>query len=329
MSGLPLGIFYEHPDWFKPLFSTLERRQLPFVRIDAASHGFDPSERSVPLALVFNRASPSAYMRGRRQTTFHTLQWVRHLERLGVPVVNGSRIYEIEISKAAQIEVLEELGVAYPATRIVNHPSQVPAAAQTLRFPLLVKANIGGSGAGIARFEDADALAQAVRAGRLDFGVDDTALVQEAAPLRGDHIVRVEVLGGEYLYAIKVYPDQGSFNLCPADACQTASGVELVRTACAVDAARNGLRVEAYEPPAEVRAQILAIAARTGLDVGGIEYLVDDRDGRPCVYDINAMSNFVADGPAVIGFDPFERLVDYLARRAWPERQDRPAQKEA
>ena len=315
----PIGVFYEHPDWFKPLFAMLERRRLPFTRIDAASHAFDPSERESPFALVFNRASPSAYMRGRRQTTFHTLAWVRHLERIGVPVVNGSSIYAVEISKAAQVEVLEELGIGYPATRVVNHASQVPAAAQTLRFPLMVKANIGGSGAGITRFEDADALAHAVRAGRLDFGVDDTALVQEAAPLRDGCIVRIEVLGGKFLYAIRVYPEQGSYNLCPADACQTKGGDELVRTACAIDAAKNGLRVEGYEPPAEMRAAVEAIAARTGLDVGGVEYLVDDRDGKPYVYDINALSNFVADGPRVVGFDPFERLVDYLARRAWGE----------
>ena len=315
----PIGIFYEHPDWFRPLFSLLEQRGLPFVRIDAASHMYDPSERSASLALAFNRASPSAYTRGRRQTTFHTLSWLRHLERLGVPVVNGSTVYAIEISKAAQIEVLEELGVGYPATRIVNHPAQIPAAAQTLRFPLLVKANIGGSGAGITRFDDADALAHAVRAGRLDFGVDDTALVQEAAPMRGGCITRVEVLGGRILYAIKVFPEEGSFNLCPADACQTASGEPLVRNACAIDAVKNGLRVEAYDPPAEIRTQILAIAARAKLDVGGVEYLIDDRDGRPYVYDINALSNFVADGPRVVGFDPFERLVDYLARRAWGE----------
>ncbi len=315
----PIGIFYEHPDWFRPLFSLLEQRGLPFVRIDAASHMYDPSEHTVSLALAFNRASPSAYTRGRRQTTFHTLSWLRHLERLGVPVVNGSTVYAIEISKAAQIEVLEELGISYPATRIVNHAAQIPAAAQTLRFPLLVKANIGGSGAGITRFEDADALAHAVRAGRLDFGVDDTALVQEAAPMRGGCITRVEVLGGKILYGIKVFPEEGSFNLCPADACQTASGEALVRTACALDAVKNGLRVEAYDPPAEIRTQILAIAARAKLDVGGVEYLIDDRDGRPYVYDINALSNFVADGPRVVGFDPFERLVDYLARRAWGE----------
>jgi hypothetical protein len=315
----PIGVFYEHPDWFRPLFSTLERRGYPFVRIDAASHAFDPSERASPFALVFNRASPSSYTRGRRQVTFHTLQWLRHLERIGVPVVNGSAVYTIEISKAAQLEVLEELGIGYPASRVVNHASQVPAAAQGLRFPILVKANIGGSGAGITRFEDTDALAAAVRAGRLDFGIDDTALVQEAAPLRGGGIVRVEVLGGEILYAIRVIPEEGSFNLCPADACQTASGESLVRAACALDAPKNKMRVEAYDPPAEIRAAVLAIAARTQLDIGGVEYLVDDRDGKPYVYDINALSNFVADGPRVIGFDPFERLVDYLARRAWGE----------
>jgi hypothetical protein len=49
--------------------------------------------------------------------------------------------------------------------------------------------------------------------------------------------------------------------------------------------------------------------------VGGIEYLIDDRDGRRYVYDINALSNFVADAPNVVGFDPFERLVDYLDAR--------------
>ena len=217
-SGKPIAVYYEHPDWFKPLFAELDSRGIPFVRLDAANHVYDLAERESPYALVFNRASPSAYLRGRPQSTFHTLHWLRHLERIGVPTVNGSTIYGIEISKATQIDVLDELGIAYPATRIVNHPSQIAAAAQGLRFPLLVKANIGGSGAGITRFENADELARAVREGQLDFGVDDTALVQEAAPLRGGAIVRVEVLGGEYLYGIKVHPEVGSFNLCPADA---------------------------------------------------------------------------------------------------------------
>ena len=136
--------------------------------------------------------------------------------------------------------------------------------------------------------------------------------MQESAPLRDGHIVRVETLGGKYLYAIKVYPAVGSFDLCPADACQTTSGVELVGGACAVDAPKSGLRVEGYTPPAEIIAQVEAISRRAGLDIGGIEYLVDDRDGKHYFYDVNALSNFVADPVNVVGFDPWKQFVDYL-----------------
>ncbi|MGE5100491.1 MAG: ATP-grasp domain-containing protein [Deltaproteobacteria bacterium] len=312
----PIAIYHEHPDWFKPLFTELERRELSYVRLDAAAHVFDPSEDDVPYSLVVNRASPSAYLRGHRQSTFHTLHWLRHLERIGIPVVNGSQVYAFELSKTSQLDLLEELGLPYPRSRAINDASRAVEAARGLRYPVLVKANIGGSGAGIVRYESEAALEGAVARGEVDLGVDGVALVQESAPLRDGHIVRVETLGGKYLYAIKVYPAVGSFDLCPADACQTTTGVELVRGACAVDAPKTGLRVEGYEPPKEIIEQVEAISRRAGLDVGGIEYLVDDRDGKHYFYDINALSNFVADPESVIGFNPWGQFVDYLVDRA-------------
>ena len=312
----PIGIYYEHPDWFRPLFAELDRRSIPYVRVDASAHSYDPSETVSPYSLVFNRASPSAYLRGHAQVTFHTLSWLRHLERIGVPVVNGVTPYEMETSKALQLDILNELGLPYPRARVINNAALAPDAAQDLRFPIVVKANIGGSGAGITRFDNAESLAAAARAGTIDLGVDSVALVQELAPLRDGHITRVEVLDGSFLYAINVYPADNSFNLCPADVCQTTDGQQLSRSACAVDAPKNGMRVESFTPSREIIRQVESIAARVELDVGGIEYLIDDRDGRPYFYDINALSNFVADAPNVIGFDPFARLVDYLAERA-------------
>ncbi|MDQ6886133.1 MAG: hypothetical protein M3068_02450 [Gemmatimonadota bacterium] len=311
----PIAIYHEHPDWFRPLFAELERRGAPYVRLDAASHQWDPAERSTPYALVFNRASPSAYLRGHAQSTFHTLSWLRHLERIGVPVVNGSPAYTVELSKALQLDLLAELGLPFPRARVINSPAVAVDASRGLRFPILVKANIGGSGAGIVSYESEAALARAARDGLLDFGVDGVALVQEQAPLRGEHITRVEVLGGRFLYAIDVYPSDG-FNLCPADVCQTTDGRTLSRSACAIDAPKNGMRVERAQPSPAIIAQVERIAERVQLDVGGIELLVDDRDGRHYFYDINALSNFVADAKNVVGFDPHERLVDYLLSRA-------------
>lgn len=312
----PIAVHHEHPDWFKPLFAELERRSIPYVKLDAAAHRYDPSERAVPWSVVVNRASPSAYLRGHGQSTFHTLHWVRHLERIGVPVVNGSRTYGYELSKASQLDALAGLGLPFPRSVVINDPSQAVAAASDLRYPVLVKANIGGSGAGITKYDSAAALEAAVAAGQMVLGVDDVALVQEAAPLRGGHITRVETLGGKYLYAIDVHPATGSFDLCPADACQTTGGVALVGTACAVDAVKSGLRVEGVTPPAEIIEQVERIAQHTGLDIGGIEYLVDDRDGEHYFYDVNALSNFVADAPNVVGFDPWLSFVDYIVARA-------------
>ena len=319
-SRTPLAIYHEHPDWFKPLFAELDRRGLTYDRLDAASHEYDPAETAedIPYSLVFNRASPSAYLRGHAQATFYTLHWLRHLERLGIATVNGSAVYALELSKASQLDLLQSLGLPYPRARAINNPARAVAAARQarLRYPVLVKANIGGSGAGIVRYESEQALAGAVERGEVSLGIDGTALVQEAAPLRDGHITRVETLGGSYLYAINVYPAQGSFDLCPADACQRTDGIELVRAACAVDAPKTGLRVEGTTPSPEIIAQVECISRAAQLDVGGIEFLVDDRDGRHYFYDINALSNFVADAPNVIGFDPFVRLVDYLERRA-------------
>lgn len=309
----PIGIYYEHPDWFRPLFAELDRRRIAYERIDAASHVYDPGGSAAPWSLVLNRASPSAYLRGHGHVTFHTLHWLRHLERLGVKVVNGSHVYALEISKTNQIDLLASLGLPYPRARTINDEALAADAARGLRYPVLVKANVGGSGAGITRYDSPQALSDAVAAGQVRLGIDGVALVQECAPLRNGHITRVETLGGEYLYAINVFPAAGSFDLCPADACQTTAGVELVRSACAVDAPKTGLRVEGTTPPPQIIAQVEMIARTARLDVGGIEYLVDDRDGKVYFYDINALSNFVADAPNVVGFDPFVDLVDFLA----------------
>ena len=63
-------------------------------------------------------------------------------------------------------------------------------------------------------------------------------------------------------------------------------------------------------PAAAVEAGKTLMAAG-GLDVGGIEYL-EAADGRLVFYDINANSNLRAPIGQAFGFDPFERVVDFL-----------------
>jgi hypothetical protein len=312
----PMAIYHEHPDWFRPLFAEFDRRGTPYVRIDARHHQYDASSNDGEYPLVFNRMSPSAYLRGNGQGIFYTLSFLAHLERLGVRVVNGYKAFTVEISKALQLSLLESLGLAYPRAHVINHASEAPAAAKDLRFPVVWKPNVGGSGAGIQRFDQPEELERAAAEGRLQLGIDHTALVQEFVPARGGFITRVEVLGGKYLYAIRVFLSGEGYNLCPADICQTTGGVELLRAACPTDAPKTGLKVEGCTPPAEVIADVERIMQAAGIEVGGAEYILDDRDGRLLYYDINALSNFVADAPRVVGFDPYARLADYLEQEA-------------
>jgi hypothetical protein len=310
----PIGILDEHPEWSARLIAELQHRRLPFEKIDHSSHAFDPRERSPRYSVIVNRTSPSSHRRGHGSVLFYAEPLLAHWEALDVPVINPVAAWRFEKSKALQIGLFERLRVRYPRTLVVNDREQLAKASEGVRFPAVVKPNVGGSGALIERFDSRAGLE--ARAAALDFGPDGVALLQEYIEPVDGAIVRVEVLDGRYLYAIRIVRTAADFNLCPADICQapaTAAAAEL--NACPVDA-RPGLSVSRYDAPAEVVAQVLALAHAASIDVGGIEYLVSEADGLAYFYDVNATSNFVADAPRVLGFDPFPPFVDYIVRVA-------------
>ena len=316
----PLVVLYEHPDWFRPLFAELDRRGAPHMRVHTDDHSFDAASAPGDVSLVFNRMSPSAWKRGRAGAIAYTRDYLSWLDAHDVPVLNGSDAFRIETSKALQLSLLSllsRLGVPAPRTRVVSSVGAISAAAESLAFPIVVKPNIGGSGAGIIRFDSYLELVRAVSEERIAGGIDGVILVQEYHRPAGNSIVRVETLEGRYLYAIRVHLGDtvDEFNLCPADVCRTVDGRELTSAACAAGAQKLGLRVEAYTPPREITDAVERIARAATIDVGGIEYLESSRDGRLYFYDINALSNFVADPLQVLGFDPTARLVDAIETR--------------
>ena len=83
----------------------------------------------------------------------------------------------------------------------------------------------------------------------------------------------------------------------------------------ATEPQRRTMHIEGYRPSDALIQDALRIAREAGLDIGGIEYLVNDRDGLPYFYDVNALSNFVTDAPTIVGFDPFPKFVDFIEAR--------------
>lgn len=308
----PIAIIYEHEAWLEPLFSALDAQGIPYQKVFANDQVFDPAGPPPDWSLAVNKVSPSSYLRGHSPSIAFARQYLPFLESHGIPVINGSDAFRLETSKALQLLLLKRLGIRAPRAHVATDPSRVAEAAAGLMFPVIVKPNVGGSGALMQRF---DALADLVAAAPdLDAGPDGTLLVQEYLEPADGRIVRVEFLGGEYLYAIGITNDRAAdFNLCPADICQVPEDLDN----CPVDApTKKALRIDAVQAPADVIASVLRIAEAGGLDVGGVEYLVAARDGLPYVYDINALSNFVTDAPTLVGFDPHARFARFLGARA-------------
>src|SRR6058998_1183790 len=149
----PIAILDEHPEWSSRLMAELGHRRLPFEKIDPSSHAWDPRDRSRRYSVVVNRTSPSSHRRGHDNVLFYAEPLLAYWQGLGVPVINPVAAWRFEKSKALQVQLFERLGVRYPRTVIANGAGPVRRASREIRFPALVKPNVGGSGALIERIE--------------------------------------------------------------------------------------------------------------------------------------------------------------------------------
>jgi len=303
-----LVVLFEHPEWQRPLFRALDRRKVRYGTFDLKQGAFDP-DRAPNAPLYFNQASPSAYVRGNTRAVPLALSLMRSLELGGAKVLNGSRAFSLELSKSMQAALMQNLGISHPRTLAFN---DVDAALAQWgdRWPALVKPEQGGSGARMYLLNAPDELIRLLR-DQPDLWLPDNLLtLQEyfqVTPSKG--IVRMEFLGGELLYAMRVI-SQGSFNLCPSEVCNPLTG----DSHCEVPETKPAKPVE-FHPYPEVPASAVdagkRLMAAGHLDVGGIEYL-EAPDGRLVFYDVNANSNLRAPIGQAFGFDPFERVVDFL-----------------
>jgi glutathione synthase/RimK-type ligase-like ATP-grasp enzyme len=294
-----LAVLYEHPQWFQPLFAALDRRGLPYVPVQLSGHLFDPAAGEVPAPMILSRVAQSSFLREPEHPIFYAAALLDHWERSGARVLNGAEVLAIDSSKARQLSLIASLGYAIPETRIVHRARDLIRATEGMAWPLLVKANIGGSGAGIVRYSSPEELRASIADRSVPQSVDQVLLVQDYVPARGGAITRIETLGGDFLYAIEVESGGDNFDLCPADACVAQPG-------------RPAIRMTAMMPQRNIIEAAERIARAVGLDLGGVEVVIDDRDGTPRFYDINAMSNFVADPLNVLGWDPHDRLIDFI-----------------
>ena len=314
MSTPALTVLYEHPTWQQPLFDALDKRGVDYLAYDVKSAAFD-LRKNLQASIIFNQLSPSAYVRGNGHAVPFALALLDHFESNGARVLNGASAFRLELDKIAQIRLMRDLGMDYPWTIGFNNVEALWEHEEALNFPAILKPNQGGSGARMAEVNSLKELKFLLEEDSSFWQPDPVLLLQEKL----DHdpgtqgIVRLEFLGGKLLYAMRVVGVSG-FNLCPSIDCNP-EGDEA--GTCAVPGTTPASDPQ-FLPYPEVPNDVVEEASRlfkaTGFDVGALEYLTTS-NGRRVFYDINANSNLRRSVGLAMGFDPFDRVAEYLERQ--------------
>jgi hypothetical protein len=291
-----IHVLHENPDWYPPFAAAFDAEGVEHEQWLLGEGSLD-LDATPPPGVFWSRMSASSHTRGHVFAKDHTRAVLAWLEAAGRRVVNGRRVLELEMSKADQLTALRAAGFDVPRTIAVIGAGDLLAAAGKLPTPFVVKHNQGGKGLGVRRFDSVEELAAAT----LEPPVDGITLVQEYVRPAQPYITRVEVVGGELVYAITADVARGGFELCPADACATGGG------------SLFALREDFDDHP--IVGRYLEFAHRHGIGIAGFEFIETD-DGRLVTYDINTNTNYNPDVEAVAPRSGPRMIARYLAREA-------------
>ena len=215
---------------------------------------------------------------------------LRHFERLGVPLLNNSAAIEVTKDKLHAAQVFAEHHLPTPKTMLVKDPVNPSLVAREIGFPCVVKIFAGSYGKGVylcnnsREFRDFIEFAHGIKS-------DEAIIVQEFIKSRPGEDVRVIVVGGKALGAMKRSSKDGSFK---------------------ANITRGGVG-ENY--PLNPRIEEIAIKTTNalGLDVAGIDLLFDGDDYKLC--EANSSPGFKG-FEKYTGINVARAIIDYAKTKA-------------
>ena len=304
-----IHILHENSEWAAPLIEALEARGLPY-RDWLLDEGTVDLSAEPPNGVFYSRMSASSHTRGHRYSPELTAVMLRWLERSDRTVINGLRALELEISKVAQYSALEDAGIPFPHTVAALGRDTIVEAWDRIEGPVITKHNRAGKGLGVRLFRDRKALRDYVFGDEFVPSADGITLVQEYIQAPEPCIVRIEFVGREFLYAVRVDTSDG-FELCPADACQLEDPTCMFGADDDPAQSRKFEILENFEPP--FLSGMQQVMRENDVHIAGFEFIVD-KAGEAYVYDININTNYNSAAERLAGVSAMDRVAEYLGK---------------
>lgn len=321
MSSPRIHILHDNDSWLRPLQAALDAAGLPHTAWSLSGGSFDLKAQP-PQGVFWSRLSASSHTRGHGYAKEYARALFRWLEASGRRVVNGSKVVEFEVSKAAQYAALAAAGFDVPRTIVVAGREDLKRRALEFPTPFITKHNQGGKGLGVRRFDSHSEFNAYVDGSDFEEPADGITLLQEYVQTAVPSITRAEFVGGEFVYAVRVDTAGGSFELCPAEACAVPPATQqgFATAACEVPGTAG---TDAAPSLFSKRDDITAIhplivrlrdfLADHGIEVAGVEFF-ETADGRLIPYDINTNTNYSPDVESATGNAAATAVARFLGR---------------
>lgn len=208
-------------------------------------------------------------------STYFTLAVIRHMERLGIPVLNSSQSIEAAKDKLATMQILAANNIPIPKTMLARFPLNLESVEKEFSLPIILKTVSGSKGKGVFLCENKTQLEDLSDLMEISKDSKVNVILQEFVSSSRGRDIRVIVIGGKAIGAMMRTAREG-------------------RVKANVHA---GGTVSAFPLNPEIEALSVECANLLGLQIAGVDIL------------FNGDSYTIAEVNSSPGFEGFERAT--------------------
>ena len=143
-------------------------------------------------------------------TTYFIKAIIRHLEQLGVTMINGSDAIDNVKDKLYSQQILGRSSLPVPKTMLVKHPINVKLVEDNIKYPMIVKTLSGSYGSGVFLVEDRKQFRQLMKMAELS-NARYNIIIQECIEDSLGKDLRVLVVNGKVVGCMMRQSVDGDF----------------------------------------------------------------------------------------------------------------------
>ena len=223
-------------------------------------------------------------------TTYFALAVIRHLERLGVTVLNTSTAIEAVKDKLYTHQILAGSNLPVPKTMLAKFPIDIDLVEKQIGFPVVIKTVSGSLGLGVylsddrANFEQIMSLIESTKP-------NANIILQEFIANSHGRDVRVIVVGGRAIASMQRTASDGGFKS---------------------NISRGGTATP-YKLTPELEMLAIEASRVLNLDVAGVDLLFDENSFKVC--EVNSAPMFGGMESCHEGLNVAEHIFRYIKMR--------------